>query len=81
MTFEEAKKIAEDYFTKGGALISKIYDAEDKWIIYAEKDGKTPIGIPALTILKSTGELGRFILPNKENFAILKKAKLIFGKK
>ena len=79
MNFNEAKKIATDFYNeKGGLSISKIYESDTFWIVYALKDGLTPIGAPGLTIDKKTGKTGKFILPNPQNFAILKKAKLVF---
>ncbi len=81
MKLEDAKRIAVEYYAKKGAIVAKIYESVDHWIVYAEKDGKTVIGAPALSIAKNSGELGQFLLPNKENFAILKMAKLVFDKK
>ena len=80
MDFESAKTLAEQYYAERGAVVTKIYDAADCWIFFAEKNGMAPIGIPGLSIEKATGNTGRFRLPNRENFEILRTAKPIIIK-
>ena len=81
MDFKSAKEMAEKHYAESGATVTKIYEADDRWIFYAEKNGMVPIGEPGLTVSKDSGMLGHFILPDRENFAILKSAKLVFDGK
>lgn len=75
ITFKEAIQIAkEHYLSKGKQEITKIYETDEMWIVYGGKRGQVKIGGAAITINKKNGEVGRFILPSKENFEILRKA-------
>lgn len=74
----DAMNIAKKhYFEKGQQTITKIYETNNMWIVYGGKNGQPKIGNSAITINKETGSIGRFILPSKENFEILKNATLI----
>ncbi len=76
--FEAAKKIAIEYFCKNeNFCISKIYEAETVWIVFATNNGKNKYGGYGISIDKKTGNVSKFILPSKENFEILNNAKLI----
>ena len=78
MNFEEAKVAAQAYFEQRGVTgLASALEAENCWIFYGGKAGVTVCGIPGVKVSKETGELSVFILPNKENFAILKSAKKI----
>lgn len=76
--FKDALQIAKDYyFAKGQQEITKMYEADKMWIVYGGKKGHAKIGGAAITIDKGNGQIGSFLLPSKENFAILKTATLI----
>lgn len=75
--FNKAIEIASSYFTsKGGSELTKVYEAESAWIIFAGKKDQVKYGNMGISIDKITGEIGKFILPSRSNFEILKKAKL-----
>lgn len=75
LEYKDALQIAKDYyFAKGQQEITKFYETDEMWIIYGGKKGQVKIGGTAITINKSNGEIGKFLLPSKENFEILKKA-------
>ena len=76
--YKDALQIAKDYyFAKGQQELTKIYETDKMWIVYGGKKGQMKIGGSAITIDKEYGRIGSFLLPSKENFAILKTAKLI----
>lgn len=76
--FKDALEIAKNYYrSKGQQEITKMYEADKMWIVYGGKRGQAKIGGAAITIDKENGQVGSFLLPSKENFAILKAAKLI----
>ena len=70
-------KIAKDYYkSMGEKRIAKVLEYTDSYIIYPESCvGR--IGGMAIRIDKKDGEIRNFILPSKENFAILKNSKEI----
>lgn len=75
--FELAKKIAKEYYDERGMdKLTKVYESNDIWVVYATKDGKIRYGGHGIAINKETGEISDFILPSKENFEILRNAKL-----
>ena len=65
------------YRGKGQYELTKIYEAEQIWIIYARKDNRPRFGSAGISIDKESGEIKSFILPSDTNLAILKNAKLI----
>ncbi len=77
INFECAIQIAKDYFSsKGEHSLTKIYESDNAWIVYAGKADQVRFGNMGISIDKESGEISNFILPSRENFAILKKAKL-----
>lgn len=79
MDFNEMRLCADKFFAgKGGMTVSKIYEADDMWIIFGVRNGQILIGAPGITINKATGEQGYFILPDEKNFEVLDSAKLVF---
>ena len=74
----DALKIAKDYYYKsmGEKRIAKVLEYTDSYIIYPDSCvGR--IGEMAIKIDKKDGKIRNFILPSKENFAILKNSKEI----
>lgn len=75
MTFEDAKNKALAFYEENGIIgLASALDAQDSWIFYGGKKGETIYGMPGVRIYKETGELSKFFLPNKENFAVLNAA-------
>ena len=78
MVIDSALTIASEYYKEHGNLsISKVYETESSWIIFASKNGMTRFGSNGISIDKSTGNISSFRLPSRENFAILEAAKKI----
>lgn len=76
--YKDALKIAKDYYyAKGQQELTKMYETDEMWIVYGGKKGQIKIGGAAITINKKNGQIENFILPSKENFAIIKAAKLV----
>jgi len=76
--FEKAKEIAKEYYSGIGMnKLTKVYENDEMWIVYATKDDQTQYGGYGISINKETGDISKFILPSKKNFEILKQAKLI----
>lgn len=70
-----AIEIAENYYAiRGKQPPAKIYETEDMWIAFPNNEN-VRYGNSGITIAKDTGKIGRFILPSRENFEILRKAK------
>lgn len=75
MDFIQASRIAYEYYkecwdTEG---LRGAKDLGEKWIFYP--DTSEPFfGDSHITVSKNEGEIELFILPDKENFALLKKA-------
>ena len=75
--FDAALNIARNYYrNEEGMHITKVYEAEDMWIIYAKKGKQVKYGNAGISVNKNNGETQTFILPSRKNFEILKKAKL-----
>lgn len=75
MTFEEAKVQALAYFEENGTVgLASALETENYWIFYGGQKGTVAVGKPGIKINRETGELSKFFLPNKENFALLKSA-------
>ena len=75
--FNGAIEIAKNYFSaKGDSELTKIYESANAWIVYAGKKGQVKYGNMGITIDKGNGSISNFILPSRENFEILKNAKL-----
>lgn len=75
--FNRAIEIARGYYREKGQLeLTKIYEAEKIWVVYAGKKDQPRFGGNGISIDKETGEICSFILPSRTNFEILKKAKL-----
>lgn len=78
MELNKAIQIAKAYYAeKGMDELTKIYDAGTLWIIYAGKKDQVQYGSSAISIHKTSGEIKSFILPSRENFAILRNAVLV----
>lgn len=76
--FKKAIDIAQKYYQEKGQLkITKVFEAENMWIVYAGKKELPKFGNAGIAISKETGETSSFILPSRVNFEILKNAKLI----
>ena len=74
----DARKIAGIYYqNKGNQEIVKVYETKTAWIVFGGRKGMQKIGGAAINIDKASGDVSTFVLPSKENFEILKNAKLI----
>lgn len=77
INFSKAIEIAKTHFLeKGEQHLTKIYESEHLWIVYAGKPGQVKYGNMGISIDKESGEIRNFILPSRENFEILRNAKL-----
>ncbi|MGM9521467.1 MAG: hypothetical protein ACI3VB_03205 [Oscillospiraceae bacterium] len=73
-----ALEIARKYYDERGMQdLTKVYDAENAWIIYAGKKDQPRYGNAGISIDKETGDISSFVLPSRRNFEILKNATLI----
>lgn len=76
--FYSAIELARKYYAeKGLEELTKVYDADKIWVVYAGKKDQPKFGNAGIAIDKETGEISRFILPSRTNFEILKKATLM----
>lgn len=76
--FYKAIELARKYYSeKGLEELTKVYDADKIWVVYAGKKDQPKFGNAGIAINKETGEISRFILPSRTNFEILKKATLM----
>lgn len=72
---EKAEKIALRYFELSNlGKIHKMYDSENIWIVFPEREGKLIYSSSGIQISKETGVISMFILPSLRNFEILKAA-------
>ena len=72
---EKAEKIALRYFELNNlGKIHKMYDSENIWIVFPEREGKLIYSSSGIQISKETGVISMFILPSLKNFEILKTA-------
>lgn len=75
--FKNAIEIAQNYYQQKGQLyLTKIYESDKIWIVYAGRKDQPKFGNAGIAIDKETGEISSFILPSRTNFEILKKAKV-----
>lgn len=75
--FNKAIELAKAYYREKGQLeLTKIYEAEHIWVVYAGKKDQPKFGNAGISIDKENGEIKSFILPSRINFEILKNAKL-----
>lgn len=75
--FNKAIEIAKAYYhEKGQFELTKIYEAEHIWVVYAGKKDQPKFVSAGISIDKESGEIKSFILPSRTNFEILKNAKL-----
>ncbi|MEY8574739.1 hypothetical protein AALD01_10075 [Oscillospiraceae bacterium 21-37] len=75
--FSKAVEIARNHFgAKGDSELTKIYESDNVWIVYAGKKDQVKYGNMGISIDKITGDISNFVLPSRANFEILKKAKL-----
>ena len=71
--FKEAIEIAQKYFQeKGQSNLTKIYESENIWVVYAGRKEQPKFGNAGIAIDKETGEISSFILPSRTNFEILR---------
>lgn len=76
--FHGALELARKYYAeKGLDELTKVYDADKIWVVYAGKKDQPKFGNSGIAIDKESGEISRFILPSRVNFEILKNATLI----
>lgn len=76
--FHGAIELAKKYYAeKDLDELTKVYDAEKIWVVFAGKKDQPKFGSSGIAIDKGTGEINSFILPSRENFEILKSAVLI----
>lgn len=76
--FHKAIELARQYYSeKGLEELTKVYDADKIWVVYAGKKDQPKFGNAGIAINKETGEISRFILPSRTNFEILKNATLM----
>lgn len=73
--FDQACKIAYEYYKEAWKTVglNKISDLGEKWIFYP-KVTEVNYGSHHITISKINGEIKPFVLPNKDNFELLKNA-------
>lgn len=75
ISLEKAEKIALRYFELNNlGKIHKMYDSENIWIVFPEREGKLIYSSSGIQISKETGVVSMFILPSLKNFEILKTA-------
>lgn len=75
ISLEKAEKIALRYFELNNlGKIHKMYDSENIWIVFPEREGKLIYSSSGIQIFKETGVVSMFILPSLKNFEILKTA-------
>ena len=69
--FIEACELAYTFFKNeiGKDGLRKVYEANTLWIFYAGLEGE--IGELGITVNKKTSELADFLLPSRENLALL----------
>lgn len=79
MTFEQACKIAYKYFKDEAEkfTLTSAEDIGDKWLFEGGEPGIVLYGMLPITVDKKNGKIELFILPDKDNFKILEKAKQI----
>lgn len=78
ITYEKALEIAKEHFScVPDRSITKVYDSEAFWIVFAAIKDRPQYTSTGISISKDSGEVKRFILPSKENFRILHSANLI----
>ena len=75
MDFTQACRIAYEYYKEcwDAEGLSKVKDVGEKWVFYPNVDGSF-FGNHHISIQKSDGEIKPFVLPNKQNFELLKRA-------
>ena len=82
INYDTAFKMAENYFKKLHMIIVMVSETESFWIFDGHDPkyiGSTMYGGPGpLSIDKSTGEMKELVLPNKENFKILRESVLVW---
>ena len=77
LDFNKAIEIAKAHFAlKDDERLTKIYESDNSWIVYAGNPSQIRFGNMGISINKETGEITNFILPSRKNFEILKNAKL-----
>ncbi len=75
---EKAVEIANKFFEeKNKTQIVKLLETSKCWICYGGPADKMIVGKSGIKIDKQSGEISNFILPNRENFALLKEAEEI----
>ena len=75
MNFDEACKMAYEYYKNGWKIegLSEVKDLGEKWLFYPNTN-EPVFGSSYITINKNNGKLEQFILPDEENFKLLKEA-------
>lgn len=78
VNYIEAIEIATNYYSqKSEQEITKVYENENSWIVFAGKKNMPRFGSAGISIDKRTAETSVFMLPNRENFEILRNSVLI----
>ena len=78
VSFVEALNIAKEYYSqKKDYEITKVYENDNSWIVFAGKKNMPRFGSAGISIDKLTAKISVFMLPTRENFEILKNSKLI----
>ena len=76
--FADAIEIAKGYYaSKAEQTITKVYENDSSWIVFASKKGMPRFGSYGISIDKQTAEISMFVLPTQENFEILRNSTLI----
>ncbi|MBQ9808215.1 MAG: hypothetical protein IJM55_05055 [Ruminococcus sp.] len=77
ITFENACDIAFKYFAQNDHIfgLSKALDTEKDWLFFGGSADETRFGGSGVLVSKEDGSTKDFILPSRENFAILKSGK------
>lgn len=74
----KALMIGKKYYEANGGLeITKVYESEKMWIMFAKKNGLVRYGSIGISIDKNSGKVEDFFLPSDENFEILDNSTLI----
>ncbi len=80
IAYREACAIAFGYFQAKNKVVglAAAMEADKVWIFYGgSAETANEIGVQGITVDKATGTVSSFILPSRENFALLDAAKKV----